>query len=187
VGIFRFIDNFIVECIAKEGKLKYVETKETVMNVLLFCGLQAAGKSTFYREHFSATHLLISKDLLHNNARPARRQSELLRLALQARHFVVIDNTNSTLAERAPLIELAHSYHTQVIGYYFVTTMHQALERNQQRAGKANAPAVAIYSTAARLIPPTDAEGFDKIYYVHITEDSTLAAPKWQIEEMFYG
>jgi hypothetical protein len=41
VGIFRFIDNFIVECRAKEGKLKYVETKEAFMNVLLFCGVQA--------------------------------------------------------------------------------------------------------------------------------------------------
>lgn len=34
------------------------------MDVLLFCGLQAAGKSTFYREQFLAAHVLISKDLL---------------------------------------------------------------------------------------------------------------------------
>ena len=53
------------------------------MHVLLFCGLQAAGKSTFYREHFLTTHVLISKDLLRNNSRPARRQNELLHLALE--------------------------------------------------------------------------------------------------------
>ena len=133
------------------------------MNVLLFCGLQAAGKSTFYREHFLTTHLLIGKDLMRNNSRPARRQIELLHLVLQAGHSVVIDNTNPMPAERLPLIEIAHSYHAPVLGYYFVTTTQLAIERNQQRTGKASVPSVAIYSTAARLTPPTYAEGFNTL------------------------
>ncbi|HEX7737357.1 MAG TPA: ATP-binding protein [Ktedonobacteraceae bacterium] len=154
------------------------------MDVLIFCGLQAAGKSTFYREHFLSTHVLISKDLMPNTARPARRQAELLHLALQAQHSVVIDNTNPTLAERVPLIEIAHNYQARVTGYYFVASAQQALERNRQRTGKANIPAVAIYSTAAKLIPPTYAEGFDTLYYVHIAENSAATAPAWRIEEI---
>jgi predicted kinase len=157
------------------------------MHVLLFCGLQAAGKSTFYREHFLTTHVLISKDLLRNNSRPARRQNELLHLALQTHHSVVIDNTNPTPAERLPLIEIAHNYNASVSAYYFVTTPQQALQRNRQREGRANVPAVAIYSTMARLIAPTYAEGFDAIYYVYIAEDSSNFAFKWRIEEVQRG
>jgi|SRR5579883_1292067 predicted kinase len=157
------------------------------MDVILFCGLQAAGKSTFYRERFSTTHLLISKDLLRNNPRPERRQAELLHLALQARHSVVIDNTNPAPATRAPLIEIAHSYQASVIGYYFVTSIKEAMERNQQREGKARIPPVAFYSTAAKLVAPTYAEGFDTLYYVRIAEGSTRAAPLWEIEEIQHG
>lgn len=165
----------------------YDKTPDAPMNVLLFCGLPGAGKSTFYYEHFLTTHLLISKDLMRNNTRPARRQVELLHLALQARHSVVIDNTNPTAADRIPLIEIAHSYHALATGYYFVSTSQQAIERNQQRTGKAMVPPVAIYSTAARLTSPTYAEGFDRLYYVHIAEDSTIIAPKWRIEEVIHG
>lgn len=118
--------------------------------------------------------------------RKDQRQQELLHLALQAQHSVVIDNTNPTSAERVPLLELARSYHAQTIGYYFVTTTQQAVARNRQREGKASVPPVAIYSTAARLTPPTYAEGFDKIYYVHIAENSRADAPQWQIEEVYH-
>lgn len=156
------------------------------MDVLLFCGLQAAGKSTFYRAHFLTTHLLISKDSMPLVKRKDQRQQELLHLALQAQHSVVIDNTNPTPAERVPLIELARSYHAQITGYYFVTTTQKAIARNQQRSGKANVPPVAIYSTAARLTPPTYAEGLDKIYYVQIAENSSADAPRWQIEEVHH-
>jgi|SRR5579875_2269367 predicted kinase len=156
------------------------------MELILFCGLQASGKSTFYRERFSATHLLISKDLI-SSSRKERRQEQLLHLALQANHSVVIDNTNPMPAQRVPLIEIARSYNATVAGYYFVTPVKQALERNQQREGKARVPPVAIYSTATRLIPPTYAEGFDKIYCVRIAEDSTKDIPAWKIEEIDHG
>lgn len=153
------------------------------MEVIIFCGLQASGKSTFYREHFSITHLLISKDLLRANRRPERRQAELIQMALEAQHSVVIDNTNPTLQVRASLIDQAHAYHATTIGYYFSTSVSQALTRNQQRTGQARVPAVAIYSTATRLVLPTYGEGFDQIYYVHIAENSTLITPTWVIEE----
>ncbi len=72
-------------------------------------------------------------------------------------------------------------------GYYFVTTPQQALSRNQQREGRACVPPVAIYSTAARLVAPTYAEGFDRLYYVYIAEDSSNLAPQWRIEEVQRG
>lgn len=154
------------------------------MDVLIFAGLQAAGKSTYYQEHFLLTHLLISKDLMRNVKQKERRQRELLHLALQARHSVVIDNTNPTPTERIPLIEIPHEYGATVSGYYFATTTQQALMRNQQREGPARIPPVAMYSTAARIVPPTYAEGFDKIYYVQIDEHSTLTNLAWRVQEL---
>lgn len=35
------------------------------MEAIIFCGIQATGKSTFYRQHFFDTHLRISMDQLH--------------------------------------------------------------------------------------------------------------------------
>lgn len=154
------------------------------MQMILFCGLQGAGKSTFFRDRFTETYLLISKDLMRGVRRPAQRQTEMLHLALAARHSVVIDNTNPSPAERTPLIEIARSYRASIACYYFATPVKQAIERNAQRSGKARVPAVAIYSTAARLVPPAYTEGFDRIYYVQIAENSTAEKPEWEIQEM---
>ncbi|MGH2509229.1 MAG: AAA family ATPase, partial [Ktedonobacteraceae bacterium] len=119
--------------------------------------------------------------------RPERRQAELIQIALEAQHSVVIDNTNPTPLVRAPLIEQARAYHASIIGYSFAAPVQQALARNQQRTGRARVPAVAIYSTAARLIPSTYSEGFDSVYCVHIAENSTPTALAWVIEEMPRG
>ena len=37
----------------------------------ILIGLQASGKSTFYRRHLAATHALVSKDRFRNNRNPA--------------------------------------------------------------------------------------------------------------------
>jgi predicted kinase len=34
------------------------------LELLIFVGIQAAGKSTCYRTHFAATHVHVSKDLM---------------------------------------------------------------------------------------------------------------------------
>jgi len=34
------------------------------LELVIFIGLQATGKSTFYRARFAATHVLVSKDLM---------------------------------------------------------------------------------------------------------------------------
>jgi len=43
------------------------------MELIIFMGLQASGKSTFYRSRFAATHAYVSKDMLRNNKQPGRR------------------------------------------------------------------------------------------------------------------
>jgi predicted kinase len=84
--------------------------------------LQAAGKSTFYRERFAGTHTLVSKDVLRNNPQPERRQQQLIAEALAAGRSVVVDNTNPTPEVRAPLIALGRQYGATVVGYSFAST-----------------------------------------------------------------
>ena len=72
---------------------------------VIFTGVQAAGKSTFYRERFFETHVRINMDML----RTRRRERLLLDACLAGRQPFVVDNTNVLAAERARYIEPARA------------------------------------------------------------------------------
>jgi len=133
------------------------------MEVVVFVGLQGAGKSTHYRERFAATHVLVSKDLLRNNRRPQRRQMQLIEAALRDGRSVVVDNTNPTVEDRAALIGLARAFGATVAVVLFETPLDECLRRNAERAGRARVPDAAIRNTARRLRWPTADEGFDRM------------------------
>jgi len=149
------------------------------MELVIFIGLQASGKSTFFRTHFAATHELVSKDLFRNNKKPSRRQTQLIEQALQAGRSVVVDNTNPTLEDRTLLIQLGRQYAVKIIGYFFESDVLSCLERNQQRSGKARVPDRAIYITINKLTRPTYAEGFDQLFYVRIFGESAFEVYPW--------
>jgi predicted kinase len=138
------------------------------LECVLLIGLPASGKTTFYQRRFAGTHQHISKDLWPKASNKDRRQSELMRQALSAGHSVVIDNTNTALADRAPVIATAREYGARVIGYYFTATTREAIGRNRGREGKARVPDVAIFTRAKRLTVPSAQEGFDELYSVAI-------------------
>lgn len=145
-----------------------------VVQLIVFIGLQASGKSTFYRTRFAASHELVSKDLFRNNKNPNRRQRQLIEAALVAGSSVVVDNTNPTVEERRLLIQLGREYGAKVVGCYFESHVRQCLRRNRQRTGKEQVPDVALYAAAKKLIRPSYSEGFDELYNVRITSDSTF-------------
>lgn len=147
----------------------------TDMDVALFIGLQASGKSTFYADRFAGTHALVSRDRFRNNAHPSRRQAQLLAEALAAGRSVVVDNTSPTVADRAAIIVIARQYGARVVGYRFESSVAESRERNRGRVGPARVPDVAIYATAKRFEPPTYAEGFDRLYAVRIAGDGAFA------------
>src|ERR1041384_8342092 len=140
------------------------------MECVILIGLPAAGKSTFFRERFAATHDHVSKDVLRSNKHPQRRQERLIAESLAAGRSVVVDNTNPSATVRAPLIEIARKYGAEVVGYFFVTEAGDALRRNRAREGRDRVPDVAIFTTRKRLEPPTEAEGFDRLYVVRMNE-----------------
>ena len=139
------------------------------MELIVFVGLQASGKSAFFRERFAATHEHVSKDLLRNNRNRNRRQARLIEAALREGSSVVVDNTNPAVEDRRPLVELGRGYGARIVGYHFDSGVRECVERNRQREGKAKVPDVAIYATAKKLVPPSYDEGFDKLFRVRIT------------------
>ena len=160
-----------------------------VMELIILMGLQASGKSTFYLTQFADTHELISKDLLSRskNQDKNQKQAERIERAFQEQRSVVVDNTNVTVQDRLPPIDVGRRYDATIIGYYFQSDVTSSRTRNMQRAGKAQVPEKAIFITAHKFEPPSYAEGFDTLYYVRIGKDSTSENPVWEIVKIPFG
>jgi predicted kinase len=138
-------------------------------------GLPAAGKTTFYRRYFAATHRHISKDLWPNVRHKEQRQQQALADAFAAGDSVVVDNTNPSAADRARIITMARASGAQVVGYFFDVTTREAVARNADRQGRARVPDVAIFTTAKRLEPPKLSEGFDQLFRVTLSAERLLS------------
>jgi predicted kinase len=137
---------------------------------VILIGLPAAGKTTFCRERFAGTHDHVSKDLLPGSRRPSRRQEQLVADALSNGRSVVVDNTNASVAVRAPLIALARAHGASVTGYYFPAEAGDALRRNRARRGRERVPDVAVFAIRKHLEPPSPGEGFDRLFVVRLNE-----------------
>lgn len=161
--------------VAREGSGgTRLEAANDAPELVIFVGLQASGKSTFFRERFATTHELVSKDLFCNNKNRKRKQEQLIEAALGAGSSVVVDNTNPTVEDRRPPIELGRGLGARIVGYYFDSTVRGCVGRNRRRTGKDRVPDVAIFATAKKLVPPSLSEGFDELYRTRITDDSTF-------------
>lgn len=145
-----------------------------VAECVIFAGLPASGKTTFYQQRFAATHRHISKDHWPSGSNKEARQAALLSAALSDDASIVVDNTNPSIPERAAVIALARAHGARIIGYYFTATTREAVGRNRGREGKQRVPDVAIFTKAKHMSPPTAAEGFDELYDVAIRSDGTF-------------
>jgi predicted kinase len=135
------------------------------MEAVIFTGIQASGKSTFYRERFYDTHVRINLDML----RTRNREVILVQACLRAKQRFVVDNTNPTRMDRARYIAPAKEAGFRVIGYYFEVDLPGSIARNAGREGKARIPVFAMHGTRRKLEPPDPEEGFDEIHVVRIS------------------
>lgn len=140
------------------------------LECVILVGLPAAGKTSFYRERFAATHDHVSKDLMRHTRRRDQRQEQLIAASLASGRSVVVDNTNPSVSARAPLIAAARAHGADVTGYYFPVEMADVLRRNRARQGRERVPDVALYAIRTRLQPPTPEEGFDRLFTVRLDE-----------------
>jgi len=152
------------------------------MELVIFIGLQASGKSAFYRR-FAGSHLHVSKDNFPKAKNRQKRQMALIESAFQSGYSVVVDNTNPSKLDRAPLVEMGHMWGTKVVGYYFEPRLEECLARNRLRGGKARVPDVAIYTTLKKLEPPTYSEGFDELYSIRLNEPRGFVIEPYQTEQ----
>lgn len=137
------------------------------MEVIIFCGIQASGKTTFFKENFFKTHVHISLDLLKTR----HREDKFLEVCFQTQQRFVVDNTNPTKVEREKYISKARAHKYKVTGYYFQSKLTESLERNNKRKGKENISEIGVKATFKKLEVPDLAEGFDELYYVEIGND----------------
>lgn len=146
------------------------------MQLILFIGAQATGKSTFFKQHFADTHLRLNLDML----RTRNREEILFHACLQAKQPLVIDNTNPEPADRARYIPHARAAGFEVIGYAFQSRIADCLARNAARPRPV--PEVGVRATHSRLVMPSLAEGFDKLFYVRTADGHTFSVEDFQHE-----
>lgn len=135
------------------------------LELVVLVGLPGAGKSTF-AQRFAQSHERVSRDELRQSRTPQRRHAELIQRALRAGRSVVVDDTNVSPEQRAPLFAAARAHDARVVVYSFTAEPHECVARNAQRQGAARVPAVAIFAAARRLVQPSPAEGADALLYV---------------------
>ncbi|NHQ85040.1 ATP-binding protein [Iodobacter sp. HSC-16F04] len=140
------------------------------MEAIIFVGIQASGKSTFYKNNFFNSHIRISNDLLKTK----NREKLLLDLCKETKMPFVLDNTNVSKDIRSRYIQLIKAMNFTIKCYYFKPDISRSLEWNENRSGKENIPKAGILGTYKRLECPESAEGFDKIFYVDFTQGKFL-------------
>lgn len=138
------------------------------MEAIIFCGIQASGKTTYYLQHFAQTHVRISMDLL----RTRHRERKFLELCLETGQRFVLDNTNPTAEERSRYIQPALAARFKVVGYFFESAVGEAIRRNAGRIGKARIPEKGVGGTYKRLEIPSYPEGFHTLYKVRLSPEN---------------
>ncbi len=162
------------------GEVTIPDKFDTVIMVeaVVFIGVQATGKSSFYVERFLNTHLRLNMDMLKTR----HREGILLRAFIEGKVPFVVDNTNPTREERARYISPCRGAQFKIVGFYFSSSLADAMRRNAARAGKRRIPDAGVRGTYARLELPSWDEGFDELHYVTLNDEGGFVVEEWKDE-----
>lgn len=135
--------------------------------MVLFTGIPASGKTSFYRERFFPSHVYISLDQLRSRS----AEDEILEFCIRRQKSCVVDDTNVSRQARARYIVRAKEANVRIVGYCFVTSRAEAIRRNAARTGRACVREAAIGAMYRQLEYPTLEEGYDELYFVRLNEN----------------
>jgi predicted kinase len=139
---------------------------------IILVGLQGAGKTSYFEKNLAGTHVHISRDV----QKTGERELALFRECLSAGRSLVVDDTNTTRAVRAPFVAAAKAARFTVKAVFFDTPTRTAIGRNNYRKDKNPIPVPAILRTAKVLQPPSLDEGFELIKVIEPEADESKKA-----------
>ena len=148
------------------------------MEMVLFIGIQATGKSECFKQHFYHTHIRLNLDMLKTR----NRERLLIEACIKAKQPFVVDNTNPTVQDRKKYIDIANEAGFRIIGYYFQSVVSDSILRNDSRDDIHRVPDTAILSTYKKLELPSYTEGFHELKYVSISENFTFTVEEYKDE-----
>jgi predicted kinase len=140
---------------------------------VILVGLPGSGKSSYLRDRgivalsSDAVRLLLAGDetdqTIHRKVFATLRYLLKQRLAI-GQPVTYIDATHLTRWERRPYLKLAEIYGCDVEAIFFDVPLEVCRERNRRR--NRVVPDEVLERMAAKLVPPTVEEGFDRVVVV---------------------
>ena len=115
--------------------------------IVILMGLQASGKTTFYKKYLSQKLVHVNLDTLKSR----KKESETFNDCIRKQTSFAVDNTNPSREDRARYIIPAKNAVYNVIGCFFQSKIKDCIQRNALREGKACVPELAIASTSNKL------------------------------------
>ncbi|KAH7040208.1 polynucleotide kinase 3 phosphatase [Microdochium trichocladiopsis] len=154
---------------AAGGSQEVLFAKKNKQDIVLFCGMPGAGKSTFYWRHLKPLgYERINQDTLKRLDKCFQVATEHLR----AGESVVIDNTNGAPERRKEWIDLARKFNVPIRCVWFKTPMALCEHNDVVRALNAGSlnpeqrtalPKMAFTGFNARFKEPKAKEGFEDV------------------------
>ena len=141
------------------------------MEAIMFVGLPACGKSTYYHNNLKNTHIRISNDLLKTKS----RERKLFEYCFDTKMPLCIDNTCITKEVRAKYLHMLKEAGYIVKCYFFKPNVNRSVRWNDKREGLEHLPKVAIYSKVKSLEAPDIVEGFDELHVIDYKEGKVIS------------
>ena len=109
-------EDYLLLCCKTNEKINNIKTVlPKLLHCIIFCGLAASGKSTFYRNHFKNDYVHVNMD----NEKSLSKCVTLAKKCFISKKNCVIDNTNVDKANRAKWIKLCQEHCVIPILFYF--------------------------------------------------------------------